>query len=227
MKKKYIIGNWKSNKTPVEVEEWFIQSKNLYEREKNSITEDIQIILCPSFVHLSQAYELSRKYNLPIRLGAQDISPFGIGAYTGEIAASQIADFVEYVIIGHSERRTFFGENETILTQKTKQALQAKLIPIYCIQDENTSIPPGISVVAYEPVFAIGTGKTETPTRANEVAQKVRQKIKVDTFIYGGSVTPDNIHSFLTLGYVDGVLPGGASLTPALFWEMIRNASHT
>ena len=227
MKKKYIIGNWKSNKTSAEVEEWFIQSKDVYEREKNSITDDIRIILCPSFIHLKEAHELSRKYNLPIRLGAQDISPFGAGAYTGEIAASQIADLVEYVIIGHSERRTFLGENETLLTQKTEQVLKAKLIPIYCIQDEKTPIPEGIAMVAYEPVFAIGTGQAETPAKANEIAQKVRQKRKVDTFIYGGSVNPDNIESFLTLGEIDGVLPGGASLTPALFWEMIRNASRT
>lgn len=226
MKKKYIIGNWKSHKTSVEVEKWFVESSKLCEKEKRNITNDTTIILCPPFLYLSQVSILCKKYALPIKLGTQDISPFGTGAYTGEIAASQVREFAEYVIIGHSERRTYFGEDETLLAQKIEQARKANLIPIYCIQDATTPIPQDVPFVAYEPVSAIGTGNAQTPATVNEVAQEVRKKREIDTFIYGGSVTADNIESFLTFPEIDGVLPGSASLTATAFWEMIHNASH-
>lgn len=226
MEKKYIIGNWKSQKTESEVEKWFVESSKLWEKEKNTIADTITIILCPPFLYLPQARMLCKKYALPIKLGTQDISPFDVGAYTGEIAASQVREFAEYVIIGHSERRTYFGENEELLIKKTAQARKANLMPIYCIQDATTPIPSDVSFVAYEPVSAIGTGNAQTPATVNEVAQEVRKKRGIDTFIYGGSVTADNIESLLTFPEIDGVLPGSASLTAAAFWEMIHNASH-
>lgn len=222
---KYIIGNWKSNKNTTETENWFKTLQTLYNQNKKISLENVEAVVCPPFVLMPLAVRLRDEYKLPLKLGSQDISPFPNGAYTGEVSASQLAEFVDYVIIGHSERRNNFGEKDLLLSQKVERANESKLKPIFCIQDENTVIPDGVGIVAYEPVWAIGTGKTDTPDNANNVSQKVKEKWNGNVLIYGGSVTPDNIQSFITTQYIDGVLPGGASLDPQKFWEMIVNAA--
>lgn len=224
-KRKYVIGNWKSNKNIVETENWFKTFKEQFSQNKNILWENLEVVICPPFVLLPRVAKLRDDYQLPIKIGAQDISPFSNGAYTGEISGSMIAEFASYVIIGHSERRNNFGESDKLLSEKVKRAKEAKLISIYCIQNETTSIPDGVDVVAYEPIWAIGTGKTDTPENADKVARAVKQKWNGKTLIYGGSVTPDNIKSFITTEHIDGVLPGGASLDPSKFWEMIVNAA--
>lgn len=225
MKKKYIIGNWKSNKNITETEIWFKTFQSLFFQNKKIDLEKVEMVVCVPYVFLPMAKKLRDEYKLPLELGAQDVSPFVNGAFTGEVSASQIAEFASYVIVGHSERRNNFGETDKLLSEKVKRGREAKLTPIYCIQDENTAIPEGVTVVAYEPVWAIGTGKTDTPDNANRVAQAVKQKWGGDVLLYGGSVTPDNIKSFITTEYIDGVLPGGASLDPDKFWQMILNAT--
>lgn len=225
MKRKYVIGNWKSNKNLSETENWFKSFQVLFSQNKNIQLGRVEIVVCVPFVFLSLAKKLRDEYRLPLKIGAQDVSPFANGAYTGEISATQLGEFVQYVIIGHSERRNNFREDDSLLSEKVKRANEAKLNSIYCVQDENTIIPAGVGIVAYEPVWAIGTGKTDTPENANRVAQTIKQKWNGEVLIYGGSVTADNIKSFITAESIDGVLPGGASLDAVKFWQMILNAT--
>ncbi len=222
--KKYIIGNWKSNKNSQEVESWFKKIYELY-KNQNFILDNLEIVVCPPFSYLPLANKLLNELSLPIKLGAQDVSPFKNGAYTGAISASQIAEFVQYVLIGHSERRSNFHEDDAQLFEKVKRAKEADLEVIYCIQDENTSIPTGVKIIAYEPVWAIGSGKTDTPDNADRVAAKVKEKHTDAILIYGGSVNQDNVRGFLKTSHIDGVLPGGSSLDPQKFWEIVVNAA--
>jgi triosephosphate isomerase len=218
MKKIFIIANWKSNKLSYEIDVYAgIQ------QESNELRE---VIICPPFTLLSKLKSLIDEKKLLYKLGAQDISPYEAGAYTGEINGQQIKEFADYVIIGHSERRANFGESDEALRKKVEQALVNKLTPIYCIQDENTFVPEGVSLVAYEPVSAIGTGNADTPERAEKVAQVVMSKNPdVEFMLYGGSVTPENIASFVEQEHINGVLIGGASLDPERFEKIINATS--
>ncbi|MBI2611795.1 triosephosphate isomerase [Candidatus Gottesmanbacteria bacterium] len=213
----YIIGNWKSNKNSQEVKDWFHAIKN--------IKSDHEIVVCPSFIHLPLAKILCTTLNLPLKIGAQDVSPYSIGAYTGEVAAEQLKEMVEYVIIGHSERRKNFKEDDNILFEKVKRATEAGLKPIFCVPDENTSVPEETHLIAYEPVWAIGTGKSDTPENANTVIGKIKQKYPGKIVIYGGSVTSKNISLFISMENIDGVLPGKASLDAMEFSQMISVVS--
>ncbi|MBI3954986.1 triosephosphate isomerase [Candidatus Gottesmanbacteria bacterium] len=223
--KKYIIGNWKSNKNLLEVRSWFTEFNELFKQGSQTSLDNLEIVICPPFIYLPEATKLINNYNLPISLGAQDVSPFTTGAYTGEVGASQIADFAKFVLIGHSERRSNFGENSQLLFAKTEQAEQQGLQVIYCVPDNQTKIPQSVGLVAYEPVWAIGTGKTESAENAVKVADVIRKNLNAAKIIYGGSVNSKNIKDFLAENGLDGVLPGGASLDASLFWEMIKNAS--
>lgn len=222
---KYIIGNWKSNKKEKDIREWFeIIAKSFQENKKYNLN-NLELVVCPPFIYLPLSKELRDKYKIPIQLGAQDISPFDAGAYTGEINADMLVEFAKCVIIGHSERRNYFEEKDEILAKKVIQAKERKLISIFCIQGTATFIPCGVDIVAFEPIKSIGTGDPENPKTANETAMMVRNSGKIGKVIYGGSVKPDNINSYLREKYIDGVLPGGASLDPHIFWEMIANAA--
>lgn len=218
--KKYIVGNWKSNKTSVEVEAWFKQFASLFTASKEKLG-NLEIVVCPPYIYLPLANKLQHEFNLPIKIGAQDVSPFQNGAYTGAIFASQIAEFAKYVLVGHSERRSNFHEDDAQLFEKVKRAQEANLEVIYCIQDENTSIPQDVKIIAYEPVWAIGSGKTDTPENADRVAARVKEKHKEAVVIYGGSVNQDNVVGFINTSHIDGVLPGGSSLDPQKFWEIV------
>ena len=222
---KYIIGNWKANKNSSEVADWFETCAKLYKQDRGNKSNKLGIIICPSFVHLAQAKQLIQSHNLPFRLGAQDVSPFNNGPYTGEVTASQLKEFVEYVVIGHSERRNNFKEDDKLLAHKVTMVVKMGLRPIYCVQNEKTYIPTGIFIVAYEPVWAIGTGSPETPKNANQITGMIKQKNLVNLVVYGGSVTPENATQFLLTSHIDGVLVGGVSLDPAKFWQIIVNAS--
>ncbi len=223
--KKYIIGNWKSNKNLLEVQSWFTEFNELFKQGSQTSLDNLEIVICPPFIYLPEAAKLINNFNLPVSLGAQDVSPFSAGAYTGEVEASQIADFAKFVLIGHSERRSNFGENSQLLFAKADQAKQHGLQTIYCVPDSQTKIPQSVSLVAYEPVWAIGTGKTESRENAVKVADSIRKNLKAAKIIYGGSVNSKNIKDFLAGNGLDGVLPGGASLDAGSFWEMIKNAS--
>lgn len=222
--KKYIVGNWKSNKNSGEVEVWFKQFARLFQESRTKF-DNLEIAVCSPYIYLPLVGKLQKEYNLPIKIGAQDVSPFPNGAYTGAVSASQIAEFAQYVIIGHSERRLNFHEDDKELSEKVKRAKEQNLGVIFCIQNQNTFVPQDVQIIAYEPVWAIGTGKTDTPENADKVAAIVKEKYPDAVLLYGGSVSSENVQNFLKTAHIDGVLPGGASLDPQKFWEIVVNAS--
>jgi triosephosphate isomerase len=220
MKPLMIAGNWKSNKTTAEALRWLQDFKD----HIGSIPTHITIILCVPFTLLYAVKEKIQEYSLPLVLGAQNVSPFPDGAQTGEESARMVRDLADWVIIGHSERRKNFGETDEILAKKVEQACLAGLKVIYCVPDDKTPIPGHVDVVAYEPVWAIGTGESDTPENANSVITHIKAKSQVPMVIYGGSVTAENVASFVGQSAIDGVLPGGASLDPEKFAALISSA---
>ena len=223
MGKLLIAGNWKSNKGIAEAQDWLRQFNIKYQMS-NVKWEHATVVLCVSFTLLYPLKQEIARLKLPIQLGAQDASPFPEGAYTGEVSARQVREFAGWVIIGHSERRKLFGESDELLAKKVDQANNAGLQIIYCVPDDTTIVPPGVGIVAYEPIWAIGTGKSDTPENANQVVRSIKERTHAPMVIYGGSVTADNVVSFLSQEAIDGVLPGGASLDPEKFASLIKNA---
>ena len=220
------IANFKENKTWEEISQW------LDEFVEARLDFSGTIIICPSFPFLAaaalkirQLLEQSPDKQLNIKLGSQDISQFEQGAHTGEIAATQISDIVSYVIIGHSERRRELKEDDEILAKKVANAHAAGLEVIYCVQDEHTPIPQGVKIVAYEPPSAIGTGNPDSKENAQRVAEIIKTRGDF-TVIYGGSVSAENIASFLKKGIVDGVLVGGKSLNPQDFIPLVAASNY-
>lgn len=246
---KIIAGNWKMNCTPAETKELITR---LVANERSA--SKVVTIVCPPFTSLSVASELLSKSS--IALGAQNLSEHESGAYTAEISASMlVAAGVKYVIIGHSERRQYYHENNSLINAKLKAALNNSLFPIFCIGEtlkereagnsqEVVSVQflkgvNGLSVeklknltVAYEPVWAIGTGKTATPEMAQDMHKFIRENMaKIDPAIanstpilYGGSVKPDNAAGLLNQPDIDGALVGGASLSADSFMKIIEAA---
>ncbi|MCX6791807.1 MAG: triose-phosphate isomerase [Candidatus Gottesmanbacteria bacterium] len=220
MKPLLIAGNWKSNKTTADALRWLQDFKN----HTGTIPTYITVVLCVPFTLLYTVKEKIREYSLPIVLGAQNVSPFPEGAETGEESARMVRDLADWVIIGHSERRKNFHETDDVLQKKVEQAHLVGLKIIYCVPDDRTPIPAHVDVTAYEPVWAIGTGKSDTPENANMVVASIKATSQVKRVIYGGSVTTANVASFVGQPSIDGVLPGGASLDPEIFAALITNA---
>lgn len=212
-----IIANLKANKTWDEIVVW------LDNVGKTAPTFSGTVVISPSHPFLSSTYQKIKSDNLKIEIASQDISRFEQGPYTGEFAASQIATICKYCIIGHSERRQNAKEDDGMLAKKVENAKAAKIEPVFCIQGQETPIPDGVSHVAYEPVFAIGTGNPDTPENAKSTAKKLKQRGDY-LVIYGGSVTGKNVKFFLEKGTIDGVLVGSSSLDPAEFIEIIESA---
>ena len=150
------------------------------------------------------------------------MSQFEKGNQTGETAASQLAEFVTYSIIGHSERREKLKEDEKQLEQKVKMAKAANIEPIFCVQDENTQIPEGVSTVAYEPPGSIGNDNPQPVEKVKEVIDKIRAKGAAQV-LYGGSVSPDNVSSYIKTANADGVLVGASHcLDPQDFIKILE-----
>lgn len=221
MKHIFIAGNWKSNKTISESKAWF----ELFTLTSASMSfENMTVVVCAPFTSLPVLSGLLTTNPIAISLAAQDVSGFDAGAYTGEVTAKMVKEVASWVIIGHSERRKYFGETDLQLQKKVEQANAAGLKVIYCVQDDTTPVPTGVSVVAYEPVWAIGTGKTDTPENANAVVSAIKTKTGVPLVIYGGSVVADNVASFVSQPFIDGVLPGGASLDAVKYAALLQSA---
>lgn len=218
MKDIWIIANWKSNKTITEALDWLN-----YVGPKLPGLENLKIVVCPTFSCLSELKKEIQVSNFPISLGSQDLSPFGPGAYTGEEPAELLKELVSFSIIGHSERREKFGETDEMISDKFKQAQNAGIEPIFCIQDVNTPIPDGAKIAAYEPVFAIGTGTPDTPLNAQKVAAEVKAKMPGINILYGGSVTRENCASFVSQENIAGLLIGKASLDGQEFLKTVEN----
>ncbi len=251
MRKTVIAGNWKMNNDLIESEKLIVELKNLLQNEK----PNCDVIICPPFTSLSEASKLIK--GSVIKLGAQNMYFEENGAYTGEVSASMLKSAgCEYVILGHSERRNIFGESDEVINKKIKKALAAGLKPIFCVGElleerENgttndiiksqvlkglTGIPADDMeniIVAYEPVWAIGTGKTATPAQAQEVHEFIRDLIEIEYSMnvsmnlviqYGGSVKPDNAKELLSQIDIDGALVGGACLKADSFMGIIKGA---
>ena len=220
MKNIWIIANWKSNKTIAEALEWIsIVGPKVPSRA------DLKVVVCPTFSCLSEVKKAVIVGNFPLMVGSQDLSPLGPGAYTGEESAFLINQFIELSIIGHSERRKNFGETDEMVTNKVQQALENKIIPLVCVQGSDTPVPENCKLVAYEPIWAIGTDNPDTPENANEVAGKLKQKYG-DTLevIYGGSVTSENVKAFIMQENIRGVLLGKASLDAEEFIKIVKES---
>ena len=243
-----IAGNWKMNTTVGEA----IELVNKMRSELDEI-DNVDKVLCLPFVSLAAIRELIKGSS--IELGAQNIYFEEKGAYTGEISPLMIADLCEFVIIGHSERRQYFGETGEVVNKKIRAALRAGLKPILCIgerleekeagrtreviTEQLGSSLSGIDnldglIIAYEPIWAIGTGRAATGKQANETIAFIRynttklygKEIAQDLrILYGGSVTADNATEFISQPEIDGALVGGASLKANQFLSIVKQTS--
>lgn len=248
MRTPFIAGNWKMNTTLQEAIKLVSEMKSQLEA-----IGTIEVAVCPPFISLTTVHDLLK--NSSIRLGAQNMFYETKGAYTGEISPLMITGICDYVILGHSERRQYFGETSEIVSRKVKAAIRAGLNPILCIGENLTEFEAGKTedivtgqllksladidpfpglVVAYEPVWAIGTGKAATGERANQVISLIRQtatSLYDKNFayglriLYGGSVTGDNIAEFIGQAEIDGALVGGASLKPDQFISIVKQTA--
>lgn len=220
-KRIWIIGNWKSNKTIAEALDWISKVG-----PKIPKRDDLKVVVCPTFSCLSEVKQAVTVGNFPIIVGSQDVSPFEVGAYTGEESAALLKDLISLSIIGHSERRQNFSEDDEMVVKKVEQALQNNITPLVCVQGPDTPVPNGCKLVAYEPVFAIGTGNPDTPENAQKVASGLKEKFGQDfEVLYGGSVTSENIKSFVDQSNISGVLIGRASLNALEFVKMVKEFS--
>jgi len=251
MRPKLLVGNWKMHGT-VEAARKLLSQLT----EADSLFERAEVVVCPPFTLLSiamHALEGSR-----IKLGAQNCYIRSEGAFTGEISPAMLVDIgCEYVILGHSERRQYFGESDDLIAKKIRAALDAGLTPIVCIgetekQRENNDTESvlsrqigqslnGITIgdaekltIAYEPVWAIGTGKTATPEQAQQAHSFIRQELRKKfggiaekmLILYGGSMKPENADALFREPDIDGGLVGGASLDANAFIAIIEAAAH-
>lgn len=228
--KKYIIANWKSNKTLTEAAFWL---NNFPSNEESSrALLNLEIILSPPYPFLALAKEIIAERQLPIKLAVQNLSPFGSGAYTGEVSAFNLQNLgVEYAVLGHSERRRFLSETSQLISDKVNEALAWQIKPILCLDqpyfDEQARFLKNNVIeqclLAYEPVSAIGSGQAENAGNLLDVQKKLNAIYKQKTLIYGGSVNADNVSSYLKV--CDGVLLGGASLDLNNFVDLLYAAS--
>lgn len=251
MRKNIVAGNWKINPD-------FLQAEELMDKVAELLDEKppkkCEVVICPPYLYLELAVDYVQESNF--EAGAQNLSSFENGAYTGEISAEMLKNLeVKYVIIGHSERRKYFHEDDAVLLQKVKQALKHNLIPIFCCgevleeresekyfevvksQLSNTILdlnPSEFSriVIAYEPVWAIGTGVTATSEQAQEMHAYIRGLVKETfneeiandtTILYGGSCKPENAQELFANPDVDGGLIGGAALKANDFVDIIHS----
>ncbi|WP_071525323.1 triose-phosphate isomerase [Spirulina subsalsa] len=239
MRKILIAGNWKMFKTRAEAKE-FLQT---FLPELEETPEDRGVILCPTFTALGTMSK--NLHGSRVRLGAQNVHWELSGAYTGEISGPMLAEFgVSYVIIGHSERRQYFGETDETVNLRLKAAQKYGLTPILCVGETKAQRDAGETeaiisaqltqdlvgvdqsnlVIAYEPIWAIGTGDTCDAQEANRVIGVIRSQLtNPDVSIqYGGSVKPDNIDEIMAQPEIDGALVGGASLESASFARIVN-----
>ena len=245
-----IAGNWKMNKTTVEARELASKLIPLIAGIKER-----DIVLAPPFTALQSVAGVIK--GTGIALSAQNLHWEDKGAFTGEISAEMLLDLgCKYVIIGHSERRQFFSESDETVNKKLRQALNKGLLPIVCvgetlkereagkandvIERQVAGALKGVTAaemqkvtIAYEPVWAIGTGKTATPDQANEIHSFIRKKCEIAygkeiadvlRIQYGGSVTPENVSTLMAMPDIDGALVGGASLKPESFAALVNFA---
>ena len=218
-----IVANWKMNKTLAEAVAYVQAVGEGLEQLKK-----VDVVICPSYVSLPVLDGLLRDSG--VALGAQNVASTKNGAHTGEVSAEMLAPHVQYVIIGHSERRREHGESLEIINQKIKLAAEAGLQPIVCISNEDelqalTEVGVKVAhwIVAFEPLEAIGSGKPSDPEMVTSMVKKIKKQLKGCRVLYGGSVDLENIKTYLAVS--DGSLVGGASLDPRNFLDLCTIAS--
>mgnify|MGYP001245120501 CR=1 FL=1 len=246
MRKPLIAGNWKMNTTKTEAN---TISKSIVENNKNDSA--VELVIIPPFTYLETVYKNINQ--TAIKLGAQNVNQNTNGAYTGEISITMLNDMnCDYVVIGHSERRQYFNESNEETNQKVLLALNHNITPILCVGESleeretnktlsiiENQLKVGLKhieinseiVIAYEPIWAIGTGKVATPEQAQEVHTYIRQFLanldqsfaEKTRILYGGSVKPENISNLITKNDIDGALVGGASLDATSFLDIAKN----
>jgi len=254
MRKKIVAGNWKMNLDYTTGIGLFSEIINMV---KDEVMGDQQVIVCPPYIHLGAISQLAKSQR-NVFVGAQNCHHADSGAYTGEVSALMLQSVgVEYVIIGHSERRQYFGETNALLAEKVNSALKNKLTPIFCIgetldqRNGNTyfdviksQLAEGLFhltdneiksvILAYEPVWAIGTGLTATPEQAQEIHEFIRKEIEQKygsaisenmSVLYGGSCNPKNAAELFAKPDIDGGLIGGASLKSRDFVDIVKSFS--
>jgi triosephosphate isomerase (TIM) len=254
MRKKIVAGNWKMNLDYTTGIGLFSEIMNMV---KDEVMGDQQVIVCAPFVHLSALSQLA-KAQQKVLVGAQNCHQADSGAFTGEVSAMMLESVgVEYVIIGHSERRQYFAESDSLLAEKVNSALKNNLKPIFCIgetleqRNGNTyfdvitrQLSAGLFhlsetemqsiILAYEPVWAIGTGLTATPVQAQEIHEFIRKQVEQRygsevsqnlSILYGGSCNPQNAGELFAKADIDGGLIGGASLKSRDFVDIIKSFS--
>lgn len=227
MHKKLILANWKSHKTRTEVITWI---EYFIANFPKPVLTDFDLVITPSLPYLDLVAEYLQKSGLDqIKIGSQDVSPYPLGKYTGAIAAAQLVSVdCRYVLIGHSERRRYFGETPQIIAQKIDQALENGLQPIVCVDDDQINsqaqvLAPQLRsqlIVLYEPLSAIGTGMGQDVPAVTQAVAQIRQEFGQVRVIYGGSVAPHNISEYLMV--TDGVGVGAASLEVGEFLALIE-----
>lgn len=218
MKNIWIIANWKSNKNIQEALDWVSKVGPSIPKLDN-----LKVVVCPTFSCLSEVKKAITVGNFPLLIGSQDLSSFDSGAYTGEESAILLKEFISLSILGHSERRENFSESDEVVSKKVIQAVGANIIPLVCVQGSDTPVPQECKLVAYEPIFAIGTGNPDTPENASNVATVLKGLYGEDLeVLYGGSVTSENIKQFITQPNISGALIGKSSLDSADFIKIVK-----
>ncbi len=249
-----LVANWKSNNLWEDTEQFNLKLRELlpqYFTEEDDLPLDL--VVCPAALYISLLGSLLD--SAQIFLGAQAVSAYGPGAYTGEVSAQMLADNgCDFAIVGHSERRALFGEDDRAIAAKLAQLREHEIVPILCIGEDSETresgsaasfvtsqleavreelrrFSPGELVVAYEPIWAIGTGRNAEPSDAQSMAGEIRRWIDaklsaehgaMTLVLYGGSVNPENIADYLSQSEIDGALVGGASLKAESFSQMAR-----
>ncbi|NTU71857.1 MAG: triose-phosphate isomerase [Coriobacteriia bacterium] len=251
-----IAGNWKMYKTPGEAVA-LAQAIDDLLKDAPDVTAAVEAVVCPPFVDLKPVATVIEFDSSPVKLAAQNVHWESEGAYTGEVSVPMLADIgCDYCVIGHSERREMFGETDESVNKKAKALLEGGITPIICcgetletrdagdtdayVRGQIRGALDGLTaeqvasiVIAYEPIWAIGTGRTPTPEAANDVCRSIRatvgalysQPVAIQVrVLYGGSAKPENIALFMPEPDIDGALVGGAALDAASFVSMLTTA---
>jgi triosephosphate isomerase len=222
--KQYVVGNWKSHKKNDDARAWFDAFAEHYRA-----ADDTEVIVAPSFVCLESTAAYLKKLNLKnVRLAAQNVSPFPCGAYTGEIAADMLRGLVDYVIIGHSERKRYFHETDQDIINKVTEAVDAGLVPIVCMDSSLFSsrmaflqdIDIDRMIIAYAPVDALTFKIPESPEKVTETLEDRKDLLGRWQVIYGGALLPSNVKDYSSLSLLSGVFVASASLDPVDFSEI-------
>ncbi len=221
---KYLIANWKAQITLAEIIEWTETFKDQLSQDtklqKKLSDNEFKIIIAPPYPYI--LYVKNHFEQLPgIEIGAQNVSAYKEGKYTGEVTAKALKDITSYAIIGHSERREYFHESEEDIEKKISFCDQYNIAPILCIRNDTDTVYPESPILAFEPVEAIGTGENADVSYVLEMKKKI-QLPEGSSYLYGGSADSTNINDYLDTGEIDGFLVGTASLDPREFYAMAR-----